>query len=179
MNFANKLTLLRVFTVPVFVLFFYLDTVLPCWNLIALTLFILAGVTDIWDGRYARKHGLVTDFGKLMDPMADKLLTSTAFILLTAKGCLPAILTVVFIARDLVISAFRLIALEKGVVIAAVNVAKYKTLAQDLAIGFLLHGFSVAPLMWVGKAFSYIALVLTVWSLAVYLIKNKGLVSSK
>ena len=179
MNFANKLTMLRVILIPVFILFFYLDTVLPCWNMAAMVVFILASLTDIWDGHYARKHNLVTDFGKLMDPMADKLLTNTAFILLTAKGYLPALFTIIFIGRDFIISAFRMIALEKHVVIAAVKVAKYKTLSQDLAIGFLLHGVSVEPLMWVGRSFACIALVLTVWSLIVYLYKNRKVVETK
>lgn len=179
MNFPNKLTMARILLIPVFVLFFYLEGIMPLWNIAAMVVFIIAGITDIWDGHYARKHNLVTDFGKLMDPMADKLLTNTAFILLTSRGDLPALITVAFISRDFIISAFRLIALEKHVVIAAEKIGKYKTLAQDIAVCLLLHGISVPVLRIAGNVVAYIALVLTIWSLIAYLIKNKGVVSTK
>ena len=98
------------------------------------------GRTDLIDGWYARKHGMVTDFGKLLDPMADKLLVCAAFIMLTGRGDVPALVTFVFVGRELVISAFRLIAAEKGTVIAAGRIGKGKTLLQCVAVVLILLG---------------------------------------
>ena len=131
MNPANKATLLRILLVPVFVACFYINSFIA--HLIACAIFVFASLTDVWDGWYARKHDLVTDFGKLMDPMADKLLFCTAYIMLCSKGRISGLLTVVFVARELIISAFRLVAVEKGVVIAAGKLGKLKTLLHRAA----------------------------------------------
>jgi len=181
MNPANKATMLRIYLVPVFVACFYLKNLLPYMHTVACIIFIFASLTDMWDGWYARKHNLVTDFGKLMDPMADKLLVCTAFIMLQSIGKVPAILTIIFIARELIISAFRLIAVEKGVVIAAGKLGKIKTATQCIAIVLLLLDNPIFSLINIpmDQIMLYAAGIFTVWSCAEYIIKNKGLVSTK
>lgn len=181
MNPANKATMLRIFLVPVFVACFYLKNHLPYMHAAACMIFIFASLTDMWDGWYARKHNMVTDFGKLMDPMADKLLVCTAFIMLCSIGKVHAILTVIFVAREFIISAFRLIAVEKGVVIAAGPLGKIKTVTQCIAIPLLLLDNPIFDLIGIpmDQIVLYIAGFFTVWSCADYIIKNKGLISTK
>ena len=179
MNPANKATMLRIILIPFFVACFYLD--FPHSRVVACCIFIFASLTDAWDGWYARSHNLVTDFGKLMDPMADKLLTCTAFIMLLGIGKLHPVFVIIFIGRELIISAFRLIAAEKNIVIAAGKLGKVKTVLQCLAIIFLLLdnpffgkiGFPFDQvLVWAAAFF-------TVWSCIDYIVRNKSVVSSK
>ena len=179
MNPANKATMLRILLVPVFVACFYMKGNFA--HFIACIIFIFASLTDLWDGWYARKHNMVTDFGKLMDPMADKLLVCTAFIMLCSTGKVHAILAVIFVARELIISAFRLIAVEKGVVIAAGPLGKIKTATQCIAIPMLLlnnpiFGHFGIPM---DQIVLYVAGFFTIWSCTDYIIKNKGLISTK
>ena len=136
------------------------------------------GRTDLIDGWYARKHGMVTDFGKLLDPMADKLLVCAAFIMLTGRGDVPALVTFVFVGRELVISAFRLIAAEKGTVIAAGRIGKGKTLLQCVAVVLILLGNPLFCAIGVpmDRIALYAALVLTLWSLIDYVYKNRKVV---
>ena len=183
MNLPNKLTMLRMILVPFFIAALYLTRVAKWWAYVAVVIFVVASLTDMLDGRIARSRGLVTDFGKLMDPMADKLLTCTAFIMLTGLGYLGVVFTVLFIARELIISAFRLAALEKRVVIAAEKLGKYKTIMQMVSIIGLMLAIPEAPwqhvLTIIAQVCVHVALVLTYVSLGSYLIKNKGVISTK
>ena len=144
MNLPNRLTLLRVLMIPVFVLFMQLSTgggasaplreamtgSFRLYRYLARAVFIIASLTDFLDGKIARSRHLVTDFGKFMDPLADKLLVCSALIMLTAEGSLPAIAVLIIIAREFIISGFRLIAADKGIVIAASWWGKIKTTMQ-------------------------------------------------
>lgn len=189
MNLPNKLTLLRVILVPFFVGFLLLESNVPWFKWIALGIFIVASLTDMLDGKIARKYNLVTNFGKFMDPLADKLLVSAALVCLTALNKIPAWITIVIISREFVISGFRLIAAEQGSVIAASWWGKWKTAVTMITIVDLLivvngHGFVFdvtnsagnpyfVLLEVIGTILLYISLVLTVISLLDYLVKNK------
>ena len=179
MNLPNKLTILRIVLVPFFIACFYLP--LSCWSYIAGAVFILAYLTDIFDGRYARKHNLVSDFGKLMDPIADKLLTSSAVIMLVSCGMFSPIVGVIIIAREFLISGIRLVAAGKGNVIAASKLGKVKTVTQCVAIALVLLKnpvFSLIPFP-MDTVMVYVSAVFTVWSGAEYVIKNKSVFSAK
>ena len=125
MNLPNKLTMLRMALVPVYLLLIAVGFDWP-----ALIVFAVASITDLLDGKIARKHGLVTNFGKFMDPIADKMLTHTAFILLCAMGRLNVVACIIFVAREFVVSGLRLVAVEQGHVIAAGMSGKIKTVLQ-------------------------------------------------
>ena len=130
MNLPNKLTLFRVVLIPFFVFFLLAPYFEGYGNYIAVAIFIVASITDFLDGKIARKYNLVTNFGKFMDPLADKLLVCSALIAMSSLGVIPAWITIVIIAREFIISGFRLIAAEKGVVIAASMWGKWKTTFQ-------------------------------------------------
>ena len=172
MNIPNKLTILRIILVPVFVACFYLPVEGAMY--IAAAVFVVAYFTDMLDGYIARKYNLITDFGKLMDPMADKLLTAAAMIMLTAYGLYSPIATFLTIGRELVISAFRLVSATQGVVIAAGKIGKLKTLTQFIGIVLILLG---NPLFnRIGVPFDqiviWISVVLAMWSCTDYIVKN-------
>lgn len=176
MNLPNKLTVLRVAMVPFFVFFMLVDIIPGYTKWIALTLFIAASFTDMFDGRLARKYGLITDFGKFMDPLADKLLVCAALICLVSSAKLPAWMVIIIISREFIISGFRLIASDNGVVIAASNWGKFKTVFQMIMIGMLIGDL---PFMWfkvLTMLAVWIALILTVISLVDYLYKNKDVI---
>ena len=177
MNPANKATLLRIILIPLFIICFYLP--IPQAHHIAAILFILASLTDVWDGWYARKHNLVTDFGKLMDPMADKLLICTAFIMLLGAGKIHPVFVVLFIGRELIISAFRLVAAQKQTVIAAGVLGKIKTTLQCVAVVFLLLDNPIFGKIGIpmDQILVWVAAVFTVWSCADYLIRNRKVVN--
>lgn len=170
MNLPNKLTMLRVIMIPFFVLFMLARiTTVDKW--IALAIFIIASLTDLLDGYIARKYNLVTNFGKFMDPLADKLLVCSALICLVEMGKLPAWMVIIIIAREFIISGFRLIASDNGVVIAASYWGKFKTTFQMIMICLLIA--DIAPVAVFTTVITWIALILTVISLVDYLIKNK------
>lgn len=179
MNLPNKLTVLRVLMVPLFVLFMLAPFAQNlAGTIIAFILFVGASFTDMLDGKIARKYGLVTNFGKFMDPLADKLLVCSAMICLVALDRLPAWIVIVIIAREFIISGFRLVASDQGVVIAASYWGKFKTVSQMIMIGLLIlhlgdkiHFFKVLEIIFI-----YLALVLTVVSLIDYLAKNKDVI---
>lgn len=201
MNLPNKLTVLRMVMVPFFVGFILFSPKVQWLKWIALGLFIIASLTDMLDGKIARKYNLITNFGKFMDPLADKLLVCSALICLTDLNVIPSWITIVIIAREFIISGFRLIAAEKGVVIAAGKSGKWKTAVTMVMICFLLcvvntQGFlseaamyapdSVAgihPAYWLlygtGYVLMIVALILTVVSLVDYLIKNKDVMKDE
>lgn len=171
MNLPNKLTILRVIMIPFFVLFMLVPIIGPEDKWIALALFIVASLTDLLDGHIARKYDLVTNFGKFMDPLADKLLVCSALICLVELGRIPSWMVIVIIAREFIISGFRLIASDNGVVIAASYWGKFKTTFQMIMICLMIA--NLEPLHLFTDIVMWIALLLTVISLMDYLFKNK------
>ena len=171
MNLPNKLTMFRVILIPFFVVFVLVDiTLYDKW--IALAIFIIASLTDLLDGKIARKYNLVTNFGKFMDPLADKLLVCSALICLVELGRIPAWIVIVIIAREFIISGFRLIASDNGVVIAASYWGKFKTTFQMVMICLMIADITAIDILT--NVVMWIAVVLTVVSLVDYLVKNAG-----
>ena len=170
MNAPNMLTILRVVMIPFFVAFLLLD-ITEYDKYIALAIFIAASFTDTLDGYLARKNNQVTNFGKFMDPLADKLLVSAAMICLVELDMIPSWVVIVIISREFIISGFRLIASDNGVVIAASYWGKFKTTFQMIMICLMIA--NLEPLQLFTDIVMWIALILTVVSLMDYLIKNK------
>lgn len=170
MNLPNKLTIFRVILIPFFVVLLLFDiTAYDKW--IALAIFIVASLTDFLDGHIARKYNLVTNFGKFMDPLADKLLVCSAMICLVELSRIPAWVVIIIISREFIISGFRLVASDNGVVIAASYWGKFKTTFQILMICLMIA--DLPPLALVTQIVMWVAVALTVVSLVDYLIKNK------
>lgn len=172
MNLPNKLTILRVIMIPFFVVCLLLNRGIPT-QIGALVIFAAASFTDYLDGHIARKHNLVTNFGKFMDPLADKLLVCSAMICLIELDKLPAWVVIIIIAREFIISGFRLVASDNGVVIAASYWGKSKTVSQMFMIMFLIISPKGQVFFWIGQILIYLALLLTVISLVDYIVKNK------
>ena len=170
MNLPNKITMLRVFLIPFFVVFMLVSAI-PYSKYIALVIFVVASLTDTLDGYIARKYKLVSNFGKFMDPLADKLLVCSALIALSDLNRIPAWIVIVIIARDFIISGFRLIAAEKGIVIAAGWWGKIKTTVQMIMVGFLIADLKVFYIF--DQVLIYLALALTLISLGDYLYHNR------
>ncbi|WP_408072171.1 CDP-diacylglycerol--glycerol-3-phosphate 3-phosphatidyltransferase [Butyrivibrio sp. JL13D10] len=177
MNLPNKLTIFRVILIPFFVLFLLANIFGEADKWIAVTIFIVASLTDLADGKIARKYNLVTDFGKFMDPLADKLLVCSAIICLIELGRIPSWIVVIIIAREFIISGFRLIAVENGRVIAASYWGKFKTTFQMIMV--ILMIVNIPQLQIVTTVIMYIALALTIISLCDYIIKNKDVMSGE
>ena len=171
MNLPNKLTILRVIMIPFFV-------VCQLWDggtnqtlrYVADVIFFVASLTDMLDGKIARKYNLVTNFGKFMDPLADKLLVCSALICLIELGNLPAWMVIVIISREFIISGFRLVASDNGIVIAASYWGKFKTVFQMVSVVLLIA--DIQALSVVTTACVWVALILTVVSLVDYIAKN-------
>ena len=175
MNLPNKLTIMRVILIPFFV-FFLLSPYFPAYgNYIAVAIFIVASLTDMLDGKIARKYNLVTNFGKFMDPLADKLLVCSAMICLIELDRLAAWIVIVIIAREFIISGFRLVASDNGIVIAASWWGKSKTISQMIMIILLIA--DIPALSVLNTVLIWVALILTVVSLIDYLVKNKNVLS--
>lgn len=172
MNLPNKLTVLRVIMIPFFVVFMLMDITGAANKWIALAIFIVASLTDLLDGKIARKYNLVTNFGKFMDPLADKLLVSAAMICMIEKGMLASWIVIIIISREFIISGFRLVASDGGIVIAASYWGKFKTVFQMMMIIVLIMDLG-GVFDIIGKALVWIALALTIVSLIDYVIKNK------
>jgi len=170
MNLPNKLTMLRVIMIPFFIVFL-LVPITPYDKWIALAIFIVASLTDLLDGKIARKYNLVTNFGKFMDPLADKLLVCSALICLIELNKIPAWMVIIIIAREFIISGFRLVASDNGVVIAASYWGKFKTTFQMAAVCLLIADIEALNLLT--QIILWIAVILTVVSLIDYLAKNK------
>ncbi len=177
MNLPNKLTLARVIMIPFFVVVLLAGLGGSASKWIALGIFIVASLTDLLDGHIARKYNLITNFGKFMDPLADKLLVCAAMICLVELGRLPAWIVIVIISREFIISGFRLIASDNGRVIAASYWGKFKTTFQMLMICLMIA--DISQLVYLTDIVMWIALVLTVVSLIDYLIKNKDVLSEQ
>ena len=168
MNLPNKLTVLRVIMIPFFVVFMLTDIGGDYSNYIALAIFCVASLTDMLDGKIARKYNLVTNFGKFMDPLADKLLVGSAMICLIPMGKLPAWIVIVIISREFIISGFRLVASDNGIVIAASYWGKFKTVSQMFMIIFLILDLPGGVAQTIETVLIYLALILTVVSLIDY-----------
>lgn len=173
MNLPNKLTVIRVIMIIPFVVFM-LNTGIAgdASKWIAVGIFIVASLTDLLDGKIARKYNLVTNFGKFMDPLADKLLVGAAMICLVEMGRLQAWIVIIIISREFIISGFRLVASDNGIVIAASYWGKFKTTFQMLMIIFLIIDLG-GVFTTVETALIYISLALTIISLIDYIAKNK------
>ena len=169
MNLPNKLTMLRVFAVPVFIVLY-----LKGLNVWAFAVFILASLTDMLDGKIARKYGLVTDFGKIMDPLADKVLVYSAFCLFIEKGVMPAWMLIVILAREFIVSGVRTVAAAGGKVIAAAMSGKIKTVLQMIAVPLLILD-SPGIIHTLARVFLWASLVMTAVSGAEYVYGNRSL----
>ena len=177
MNTPNKLTIARVIMIPFFVAFLMYDIAGDAGKWIALVIFIAASITDTLDGYIARKYHLVTNFGKFMDPLADKLLVCSALICFTATGKLAAWITIIIIARESIISGFRLVAADNGIVIAASYWGKFKTVSQMIMIILMIMDIQNGTFQTLITVFIVIAVALTLISLADYIMKNKQVLS--
>ena len=174
MNLPNKLTILRTLMIPVFLFFLLTDCAGDYSKWIAVVVFILASLTDFLDGHIARKYNLVTNFGKFMDPLADKLLVSTALICFVSvpDNPMPVWGVIVIISREFIISGFRLVAANEGIVLAASWWGKIKTTVQMVMSVLLIVNFDGEVIDIIENIFIYAAIALTVISLVDYLIKN-------
>lgn len=172
MNLPNKLTVIRVIMIPFFVVFMLYDIVGSWDKWIALAIFCVASATDFLDGYLARKNNLVTNFGKFMDPLADKLLVCSAMICLVSMNKLNVIVLLVIIAREFIISGFRLVASDNGIVIAASYWGKFKTVSQMFMVIVLIMDLGGAMAV-IGNVLVWVSLALTIISLADYVMKNK------
>ena len=171
MNLPNKLTILRVALIPVFVVFFLGSESWGGWaRIVALIVFVIASLTDLLDGKIARKYNLVTNFGKFMDPLADKLLVAAALICFVDMGRIASWIV-------LIISGFRLVAAESGIVIAASWWGKIKTAVTMVTIIFMLPDFGGAAVHVIEQILVYASLILTVVSLIDYIAKNKKVIT--
>ncbi len=188
MNLPNRLTLARLAITALFVAAMSLAP-FPGQITLGFALFLIASVTDFLDGYLARKHDLVTDFGKLMDPLADKILTGAVFILLSTMDVMPAWCTILIIAREFLVTGLRLLASSEGAVLAADALGKWKTISQIVTASYLLVGEGVgepglrvfaalyAPAVgWLGAALIAVTVLLTTWSGLAYLVNNRRLI---
>ena len=176
MNTPNKLTIARMIIVPFLVIFLLTGWGGEANRYISLTLFVVASVTDWFDGYLARKNNLVTNFGKFMDPLADKLLVCSAMICMIDLKRLPAWFVIIIIAREFIISGFRLIAAENGIVIAANYWGKFKTASQRIMIILLILHFD-GIFVILEQIFIWLSLALTIISLITYIWQNRTVLS--
>ena len=172
MNLPNKITIFRVFMIPLFVVLMMLQR-LPGNEFYALAVYAIACISDALDGHIARKYNLITDFGKFMDPVADKLLVCSALICFVEQGLMPAWIVLIIIARELIIDGFRLVAAGKGIVIAASIWGKAKTVVQMVACFVLILNVDFLIFNIAEQILIYASLILTIISLADYIYKNR------
>lgn len=191
MNLPNKLTILRIIMIPVFMAIFYIEAI-PYNYLISAVIFTLAALTDFLDGHIARKRNLVTNLGKFLDPIADKCLVATALIIMlnpfsNVLEILPwyaGIAVAIILCRELIVSGFRIVAASRGLVLAADKAGKIKTVFQDIAIIALLVAASVQPGLYtvcniIGLSILGIATLLTVYSGIMYVVRNTGVLKEE
>lgn len=177
MNLPNKLTMGRIIAVPFFIVCYILGYYIP-----ALVLFCAASLTDMLDGKIARKYHLVTNFGKIMDPLADKILVYSAFCLMIGDGTIPAWMLIVILAREFVVSGVRTVAASDGIVIAAAMSGKAKTVLQMIAVPLLLFmlalkenaGGAEQIIYYLAYGFLWASLIMTVYSGIEYIVKNSN-----
>ncbi|WP_022849765.1 CDP-diacylglycerol--glycerol-3-phosphate 3-phosphatidyltransferase [Limisalsivibrio acetivorans] len=168
LNLPNKLTILRIFAIPVFLVILYYDK--SYFNVIACILYTIAALTDYVDGYIARKYNLVTDLGKILDPVADKILVAATMIALVEMGRLEGAVVMLILARDFAMGALRNVASSKGVIIAAGKMGKWKTAFQMVGVGMIIFKNELfgVDIMMIGKILVYISLVLSVYSAVQY-----------
>ncbi|MEQ2370667.1 CDP-diacylglycerol--glycerol-3-phosphate 3-phosphatidyltransferase [Blautia sp. CLA-JM-H16] len=176
MNTPNKLTVARMILVPFLVVFMLTGWGGDANRWICLAIFIVASVTDWFDGHLARKYNLITNFGKFMDPLADKLLVCSAMICMIETGKLPAWVVIIIIGREFIISGFRLIAAENGIVIAANYWGKFKTVSQMIMIILLMLDFG-GIFTVLTQIFIWLSVALTIISLLTYIMQNRKVLS--
>lgn len=175
MNLPNKLTVARIIATP-----FFIVTYMRNMFIISLIIFILASVTDMVDGKIARKYDLITDFGKIMDPLADKVLVYSAFCLLVGDAIIPSWAFIIILAREFLIAGMRTVAASQGIVIAAGMAGKVKTVVQMIAVPILILALSMKessyyPFVWYTAQFLiYASVVMNVYSGGEYVLKNKS-----
>ena len=174
MNLPNKLTLLRVAMIPLLVVCMLVPMGISWQKWIAVALFVLASLTDLADGKIARKYNLITNFGKFMDPLADKLLVCSALICLIELHQIPAWIVLIIIAREFIVSGFRLVAADQGIVIAASMWGKVKTTVQMIMIILMIA--DIPQLAILTQIAMWLALILTVISLVDYVAKNRSVI---
>ncbi|MCL2111483.1 MAG: CDP-diacylglycerol--glycerol-3-phosphate 3-phosphatidyltransferase [Clostridiales bacterium] len=190
MNLPNLLTVIRMALVPVFLVFFYMGKDgLQLYSALAFAVFIIASLTDALDGYIARKRSLITNFGKLMDPLADKVLTTAAFIAFVGTGEIMPWMVIVILAREFAITGLRGVAASEGVVIEAGSAGKFKTVTQIIALSLMLLGNAAGPNpamqgFWAfvnvaGMACLWAAVIITVYSGAEYIWKSRKLLNLK
>ncbi len=179
MNLPNKLTILRMILIVPFVICMLVPGLGEAGMYASVVLFIIASLTDLMDGKIARKYDLVTNFGKFMDPLADKLLVASALICLTANGSLAAWISIIIISREFIISGFRLVASDNGIVIAASYWGKFKTTFQMIMIVMLILNYDNGIYRICAAIITYIALILTLVSLIDYIVKNKDVLKEQ
>ncbi len=170
MNLPNKLTTLRILLVPVFIILYLMN-----YRIAALVVFVAASFTDYLDGHLARRNNLVTDYGKIMDPLADKLLVTSALVCMVQTNVVPAWMVIVILAREFAITGLRAVAAGEGRVIAAAWSGKIKTVTQMIAVIFLL--LDNWPFRLIGFPFAaimlWIAVIMTIYSGCEYIYKNR------
>ncbi len=185
MNLPNKLTIFRVILIVPFVVLLLCNHMGAAWlapiagwaDYLALAIFIVASLTDLLDGYIARKYNLITNFGKFMDPMADKLLVCAALICLVEMGRIPSWVVIIIISREFIISGFRLIASDNGRVLAASYWGKFKTTFQMVMVCLMIA--NIGAIQFITDICMWIALALTIISLVDYVVKNKDVMKDK
>lgn len=182
MNLPNKLTMFRVILVPFFVAVMLIpfngEAGTGMYKWIALAIFVVASLTDMLDGKIARKYNLVTNFGKFMDPLADKLLVCSAMICLIELGRIPSWVVIIIVGREFIISGLRLVASDNGVVIAASMWGKYKTVFQMIMVILMIVDFDFMPFPIITMIVMWVAVILTIVSLVDYVYKNAGVLKT-
>ncbi len=175
MNLPNKLTMGRIIAVP-----FFIAAYMTGYFVIALIIFIAASFTDMLDGKIARSRGLVTNFGKIMDPLADKILVYSAFCLMVADGTVPGWMLIIILAREFLVAGMRTVAASEGIVIAAAMSGKTKTVLQMIAVPLLMLGLALQNMQYgkyvaiLGQVFLWASLIMTVYSGIEYIVKNRS-----
>ncbi len=175
LNLPNKLTLLRVCLIPFFVIALLFNGGNTTFaRMLSLFIFLVASITDFFDGYIARRYNLITNFGKFMDPLADKLLVCSAFVCFTAIGQLNAYVVLIVLAREFIISGFRLVASDAGIVIAASKLGKAKTVVQMITVILLI--LDISELYIINNVFVMLTVVLTLASLIEYIYMNRSVI---
>jgi len=179
MNLPNRITLARVCLIPVFLYVYLAQPLSEMPNMwLALIIFSVASITDAVDGYIARRYKLVTNFGKLMDPLADKLLVAAALVAFVASATLPAWAVVIMISREFFVSGLRQLAVEQGIVLAASPSAKFKTITQIVLVIYMLLPIQMLRFDWLVTALIVVTIGASLYSAVEYTVKNKAVLAN-